>query len=157
MEILESTHPSLIWITVGILLFIIEFFSPGLIALFFAIAAGSVAVAVWISPLNFLTQILLFSGLSILYLLTIRRRWKGYFQGLTSGESETDETRSEYLGKTVEVTKEITPPLSGKVLFKGAEWEAHADIEIAKGSQVQIIGIQGIQFKVQHLSNPKES
>ena len=136
-----------IWIVVGLVMLAFEVFVPGgIIMLFFGAAAIVVGTLVGLGiagPLP--VQLALFSGLSVLSLLTLRgpilRRVKAGGQDL---EVDT------LVGKTVIARQEIAPGAEGKAELRGTSWSAEniGDEPIAQGGKATVERINGLRLFV---------
>jgi membrane protein implicated in regulation of membrane protease activity len=144
----EFLKPELIWFLVGLVLLILEFVMPGLIIGFFGVGAWIVAVICLITKIGINTQLIIFIVCSILSLLILRRWLKGVFLGHTGAQQDLTEDLKEFIGERAVVKAKITPKIGGKVEFHGTNWAAEADVEIAEGATVEIIGKDNITLKV---------
>lgn len=124
------------WLYVGIGLIILEVMTPGLVSIFFGLSALVVALITWLVPgLSQLTQWLMFSTFSILFIALLRKTLKQTF----SGTSEvTEDMFDSFTGKRAVVTESITPMKPGRVEFNGAGWMAEAEEVLEVGTQVLI-------------------
>ena len=77
-----------LWLFVGVVLMLMEILAPGFVIFFFGLAAATLGVVLFVVDLSATLQIVLFTALCILYLLTLRRIAKSVFMGKTS-ESNT--------------------------------------------------------------------
>jgi inner membrane protein len=152
MEMLkEFLKPEVIWFLVGIILLVMEFVLPGLIIAFFGVGAFVVAIVCLLTDISLNAQLLIFIGSSVLSLVCLRRWLKGIFIGHTRGKQNLKEDIREFVGQKVVVKKKIVPDIGGKVEFHGTNWQAQADVEIAEGVVVEIIGKENLTFKVKTL------
>lgn len=144
----EFLTPGWLWFLAGMLLLIIEFGMPGLIALFFGIGAIVTAIFTWIFPIPLAFQLTIFLIVSVASLVLLRKHFKTIFYGYTkSGESESI-IEEDFKGKRVVVTSDIAPGRPGKVEFQGTQWIAEADEEIAADSLVEIITNRNLSLYV---------
>lgn len=147
----DFLKPELIWFLIGLLLLLLEFILPGLIVAFFGVGAWVVAlVCLFIDiPLN--AQLLIFIVSSVLSLLLLRKWLKGIFMGHVVSKQDVKENLEEFVGQRAVVKERIVPNGRGKVEFRGTDWQAEADEEIAEGTAVKIIGKENITLKVKAL------
>ncbi|NCA71917.1 MAG: NfeD family protein [Sphingobacteriia bacterium] len=145
--------PASLWILVGVLLILSEFALPGVIAIFFGIAALLVGLLLYLSvPLDLSGQILLVGVLGALLLLVARRRMKPWFMG----QSATGGTGSEVLPPgTRAVAQEDFVGGRGVVLLNGVRWSAESTESIRAGDPVWLTGHQGLILRVS--ANPPAS
>ena len=80
------------WLYAGVALILLEIMTPGLVSLFFGLAALTVALIVWLMPtLAQGWQWLLFSALSVLYLVLLRKSLKSVFSGTRKVSDDPDD------------------------------------------------------------------
>ena len=140
-----------IWLYIGSALMILELISPGFVIFFFGLAAATTGVVTRFSGDGFTTvwQVLTFAGLSIVYLVFLRRGVKKLFSGTV--ETSASNFEDDFPGKIAVVTEDINPPLSGRVLLGDAEWTAVADSPIEKGVNVRIVLRDNLTLKVERV------
>jgi membrane protein implicated in regulation of membrane protease activity len=144
----EWLSPELIWFLVGLLLLFIEMIVPGLVIIFFALGAWTVAVVCLFAALSLNAQLALFIIISVLSLVLARSWVKGIFSGYVTSRQKADVDLNDFLGQRAMVTEKITPKLPGKVEFHGAPWEAAADGDLDEGTVVEIVGKNNLTLKV---------
>lgn len=146
MSIDWSISPAGVWALLGTVLVLAEFAMPGVIAMFFGVAALLVALLLYIGmPLSLNAQILVFGILAIALVVLARSRVKAWFYG-----------RSEHAEQGVEVLAPGTPVTAmsdfangaGLVLHQGARWQAESAEPIASGQRVWIRGRRGLVLEV---------
>ena len=147
----DFLKPELIWFLVGLILLILEFVMPGLIVAFFGVGAWVVAVICLFADISLNTQLLIFIVCSVLSLLLLRKWLKGRFMGHVVSKQDMRENLEEFVGQRAVVKERIVPNDRGKVEFRGTDWQAEADEEIAEGTAVEIIGKENITLKVKAL------
>ena len=144
----EYLKPEIIWFVVGVVMLILEFALPGLILFFFGVGACLVGCLCLIFDLSLNAQLIIFILSSIFLLLTLRKWLKTVFTGRIKSKQETDPALQEFIGEQAVVIEPIMPKVKGKVEFHGTNWSAESDVEIKKGSIVEIIGKENITLKV---------
>lgn len=154
MEFLKN--PTVIWGFVGLLMFMLEMAGPGLIILFFGIGAWVVMLATVFIPMSLNVQLALFLGASVLSLFLFRRLLHKAFYGHEIGEQDLDLEIDDFSGQRARVIQVILPDVGGKVEFRGSQWTAMADEEIAEGETVQIIGKENLTLTVERLHHGKD-
>jgi len=124
------------WLYAGIVLIILEVMTPGLVSIFFGLAALAVALITWLVPgVPPLAQWLMFSIFSILFIALLRKTLKKTF----SGTSEvTEDMFDAFSGKRATVVEFISPTKPGRVEFNGSNWTAEAEEELDVGMVVRI-------------------
>ena len=140
--------PVLIWFLAGIALMLLELALPGLIMIFFGIAAWVVSLACYLGLVSSIgAQSLLFTIATVVSIILLRKYVKTWFVG--DSKDEEGELDTEFIGKVVRVTKAIPGGSSrGKVELKGADWNAFSDNPHAKGEMVRVIERDGLNLTV---------
>lgn len=143
------SKPEVIWFFIGLLLMLSEFLVPGLIILFFGLGCWIASLAVWLAPgLSFTMQLLIFLGSSVILLLLLRRKARGWI-GRESDNSDNDELIEEFIGKKGIAETAFKSGGRGKVIFKGTTWEAESDHDILPGQAVRITGKESIKLIIE--------
>ena len=135
-----------LWLYAGAILMLMEITAPGFVIFFFGLAAATVGLILFAADLSATWQAALFSVLSILYLVTLRRLVKSVFMGDTAA---TKAITSEYVGRIGKVVQAIRPEVPGRILLGDAEWTATADMRLEPGTEVKVIEQINLTMKVQ--------
>ncbi len=140
----------LIWIIVGLILIISEFFIPGLIAIFFGVAALIVGLLVYLGIIEQLgITLLVFTALSILEVFTLRKAAHRWFTG-GSIEDDFPEVDDDFTGKEVTAITDFSEPvLEGKVTFKGSPWTAKSLRALKAGEKAFIKDRNGLTLIIE--------
>lgn len=138
-----------IFLVVAIVAFILEMFTPTMFFLSIAIAALITALtSCFYNDIQWL--IIICSVLSVLLLLFIRPLMKRFMKDMPKGV----DFNSEYIGKIVKVTEEITNS-SGSIAVYGERWDARLDNPEANpipiGAEVRIIRNESIVLYVEQV------
>lgn len=139
----------LTWMIVGVVLMVAEVFTTGFVVIFFGIGAVLTGAVIGVFPgvgEAFLTQSIVFLVLSVTSLVVGR----GFFCALR-GKSERgtqDADDDGIVGAQVAVVAAIKPPLLGKIVLNGVEWEAKAERPVEKGETVTVVACKGIVLVV---------
>ncbi len=146
-------NPAILWFTAGLVLFLAELFLPGLILAFFAVGAWITALAYLVFTLGFNSQLVVFMLSSIVTLALLRRYLLNNTRLFTlSGVQENELTR-EFIGHTCTVSEAILPnPVGGRVLFRGTNWKAHANVAVPTGASVRIVSKDSIVLFVEPIN-----
>ncbi|MDD2459629.1 MAG: NfeD family protein [Kiritimatiellia bacterium] len=135
------------WLYAGVALILIEVMTPGLVSLFFGLAALTLALIVWRAPeLAQGWQWILFSVLSVLYILLLRKSLKSVFSGSREISDNPDDALT---GKLAVVTQPIAPNRPGRVELGGTTWNAEAEGELAAGASVRVTGKKNLTLRVE--------
>lgn len=139
-----------LWIYAGMFLILLELVAPGFILCFFGLAAVSVgAVRLAIGDAFDPTwQLAVFSALSILYLVLVRRWFR---RAMVGDRASVGDSTGAFVGRTGKVCERICPPQGGRVLIGDSEWAAVADIVLEAGAAVRVVSQQNITLKVEAL------
>jgi membrane protein implicated in regulation of membrane protease activity len=150
MELALPHDPALIWFLVGVALALLEFAAPGVIVIFFGVAAWVVALASWAGLTPTLeSQLLLFAVASAGLLFGLRNWIRGRLFGHVTGVQDLAVNLDEFTGKPVEVLVDVTPGShEGRVEFKGATWSARSREPIRKGEAACIERVDGLVLVV---------
>jgi membrane protein implicated in regulation of membrane protease activity len=119
----ESIFQSIgyIWISMGIVMVILEFLIPGIFISFLGISAILTGLILFFVDMKFLNQIYLWAALSTILIFFGGKFMEKIFP---SDKVVSDKIEDSYVGKIVKVTKKVTPTQAGRVLFQGTEWNA---------------------------------
>ena len=138
-----------VWLILGALLILSEFFMTGLVAIFFGVGALLVGLLTAFGLLGGLAeQILVFAVLSVAALLFARERIKIWFRGKVSERWDGDRNLIASRGQRVTVTRDFVDGI-GQVRLSGADWKAESiDGDHEQGATVWVIGNEGITLTV---------
>lgn len=132
-----------LWMVLGIVLLALEAATPGgLFALFFGLSAilvGIITVAGWAGPAS--TQWLLFSAISVAFLLLLRQPLRARLN-LTGNQRPVDS----FVGESAIVLEEVPPAGVGKVELRGSSWSGRNSSQAAltKGQRCRVDRIEGL-------------
>lgn len=143
-------NPVLIWFLVGLALIIMEFFMPGIILVFFGAGAWITALTTWAGLTGgWTSQLLVWALSSVILLILLRKRIQAQFEGHIGDSQNLEHDLDEFAGKIVPVTVDIQPGnKTGRVEFKGADWQAVSDEAISAGSMAVVEKAEGIALRV---------
>jgi inner membrane protein len=134
---MELSHPGLVWLIIGVVLFLLEMAVPGFVIFFFGMAAWITALGSYLFPWSLNIQLAVFLISSLVCLFTLRGIVKKVFMGDAKEDGEDSILANG--GEKCLVTKAITPPAEGQVKFSGTFWRAEADEAIEEGETVTIV------------------
>lgn len=141
-----SISAAAIWALVGVALILAEFAMPGVILVFFGVAALLVALVLWLGvEMSLNIQILVFGAVALGLLLLARDRVRSWFHG------KSDQARD-----GIEVLVPGTPVTAlgdfangvGLVSHRGARWNAECQAPVVAGQRVWITGRHGLVLEV---------
>lgn len=136
-----------IWLTVVILLTLVEVITVNLTTIWFVIS-GIVTIFVSLAINNFLVQFGTFTILGIVLLVTTRSMLQ---KRLLGPKEPTNLDR--VIGMTGVVTETIQKNAPGEVKVDGKKWTAIANQKLEKDTPVKIIAIEGVKLKVKKEEN----
>ena len=140
MEILNLWQ---IWVIAGVILCIVEIFTP---AMFFLNIGLACFIASIIAALGFagIWQVVIFGIFSAIFLIWLRPLL------LKQKQSEKPETIEMYIGKTAKVIEKVTKD-NGKIAIFGEEWQAKSinDEVFEVGNNVKIVKNESIVMFVE--------
>lgn len=141
-----TISPAIVWMLLGGLLILAEFALPGVIAVFFGIAAVLVGLVLLLGvPLSLNLQILAFGALALFLVLVVRSRVKSWFVGASESTKEGVEVVP--VGTMVTAAKDFVDGF-GIVNHRGAHWNARADEQVVFGQRLWICGRTGLVLHV---------
>lgn len=143
------TQSHVIWFLIGLVLILLELAVPGLVLLFFGIGAWVVALVCLVFDPSVNTQLFIFLISSLTSLALLRRVIKKRYIDKSNVEGELED---EYIGQTAVAISSFDVGQIGKVMFKGANWEATASQTITEGQQLKITGYKSIRLTVEPLN-----
>ncbi|HIP37940.1 MAG TPA: NfeD family protein [Desulfocapsa sulfexigens] len=134
---MELSNPGLIWLSIGVILFVLEMAVPGFVLFFFGLAAWITALGCYLFPWSLNTQLAVFLVSSLVSLFTLRTIVKKVFLG-DAKDDDADSIMANGGEKCV-VSAAINPPAKGQVKFSGTFWRAEAEENIEEGEVVEIV------------------
>lgn len=147
---MEIVYPSLMWLIIGVTLFVLEMAVPGFVLFFFGVAAWITALGCYLFPWHVNTQLAVFLVSSIVCLFGLRGIVKKVFIG--DSKEDGQDTIMANGGEKCVVTTAINPPSEGQVKFAGTSWRAEADETIEEGEVVEIIKQDNLLITVKKIS-----
>ena len=132
-----------LWMVLGIALLALEAATPGgLFALFFGLSAvlvGGLTVAGWAGSVS--TQWLLFSAISVAFLLLLRQPLRARLN-LSGNQKPVDS----FVGESAVVLEELPAGGLGKVELRGSSWSGRnaSQAPLAKGQRCRVERIEGL-------------
>lgn len=130
------------WLSLFIVLLVIEFMTVNLVTIWFAIGALFACVTTFITD-SLIIQTCVFFIVSVASLIITRPIVKKY---LSSKRVKINYDK--VIGMIGIVTKDIKPLENGEVKVDGKYWTAKSDEEIKEGSKVEILSIEGVKLIV---------
>lgn len=137
------------WWILSIALLMLELFIFGTFFMWLAVAAAFVGVLLLLVTLSFQVQIFIFAiGIIISIILT-----RIYFSKnpIRSDQPQLNVRGSEHIGRVFVVQDEICNGV-GRVQVNDGSWRVEGP-DCPEGTQVRVIGVEGVRLKVELLNN----
>ncbi|MDX2507603.1 MAG: NfeD family protein [Gammaproteobacteria bacterium] len=135
------------WLTFAVALVILEVFSPGAFFLWLGIAAACVGMVVLVRPeLSWQGQFITFAVLSVATIV-LWRLGRGFFPQQKSTVPNLNRRAEQYMGRTFNLVEPIVNG-TGKIKVDDSTWRVQGE-DAPIGSQVKVIGVDGIVFVVE--------
>ncbi len=143
-----NAEPYVLWFLAGLVLVLLEFAAPGVIIVFIGLGAWAASLTTWLGwTTTMASQMSVFAVASLVFLFGLRNLFKGWFMGL-SKDGDARATDEEFLDKEVRVVSAITEGCTGKVEFKGANWNARSTTALNPGDMAVIVSRDGLLLTV---------
>ena len=133
-------QPPFLWFYACAAFLFLELLAPGFVAIFFAFGCLAASLAAWLLGVDLTWQVTIFSVMTVVSLLSLRRFFLATFSGRQTMEGGDDYDQQQ-VGKAVLVTKEIRPKLSGEVKLGGSYWTAVSDHTMAEGDSGTVVAV----------------
>jgi membrane protein implicated in regulation of membrane protease activity len=148
MEWLESASYWHWWV-LGVVLVILEVFSPAAFFLWMGVAAGVVGLVLLAVPdLSWQYQILLFSGFSIASIVLWRSVLKRH--PTRTDQPMLNRRGEQYVGRVFTLEEPIVNGL-GKIRVDDSTWKISGE-DCAAGTRIRVVGVDGVVLIVGHTS-----
>lgn len=133
------------WWALGAGLLLLELALPGVLFVWLALAAFALGLLSFVLPLDLISQLVLFAGLSVASVVLGRR----YVAGLPSSGERLNTGTRRLLGRTVTVTAPIVGGV-GRVRVGDSEWRASGP-DLPAGSLAEVVDSRGATLVVRAL------
>ena len=134
---------SLFWFLLTIFFIVIELISPMLISIWFA-ASSIILLIVSLFIENILIEWLIFTTLSVFFILISRPIYKKYLKGKI-----TNTNVYSLIGKSYKLSSPIINGENGKIIIGDQIWNASSKLDIDEGEEVIIKEIIGTKLIVE--------
>lgn len=132
------------WIVAGILL-LLELMTPGVFAMWLALAAASVGIADYFFELNWQLELLVFAGFSLVYVY-LARPWYSKNNLQNSDQPNLNQRIYSFVGKSYVLHEPIVDG-EGKLDIEGTRWDVLGP-NLAKGATVKVTAVEGMKLRV---------
>ncbi len=134
------------WAVLGVVLMILEIFSPGVFFMWMGIAAGLVAGIVFLLPeLGWQWQILIFAALSIISVV-IGKQWIDR-HALETEEPSLNRRGTQYIGRVFTLDEGIVNGV-GRLKVDDTIWKI-SGADCPAGTRVTVVAVDGVVLQVQ--------
>lgn len=133
----------MVWIFIAFIFGVVEAMTTSLTSIWFVAGGVAAAIAAFFTD-NIITEIVVFLAVSAILLLTTRPI---LVKKMKVGKEHTNVDAM--IGRTVVVTKDISPVAPGEAKVGGLTWAAAADHTIAAGTEVVIKRVEGVKIIVE--------
>ncbi len=135
------------WLTLAVVLIILEMFSPGVFFIWLGIAAACVGIVLYVRPdLSWQIQLIVYAVLSIVSIISWRLT-RVFFPLEESEVPHLNRRADQYVGRTFTLIEPIVNGV-GKIRVDDSTWRVQGE-EAPAGSQVKVTGVDGIVFEVE--------
>ncbi|MDR0354263.1 MAG: NfeD family protein [Deltaproteobacteria bacterium] len=145
---------NIFWLILGFAFLFLEVLTPGVVLMFFGLGAWTVLLANFITPLPVIVQWVIFIIMSLVYLIILRRKVAVILSRKEKGRSDSLKdplVANQYIGREVEVIKDIGSDVGGQVELNGSVWQARAKTNISRGSWVKVVEVKDLVLWVEPL------
>ena len=132
------------WIVAGILL-LLELMTPGVFAMWLALAAASVGITDYFFDLNWQLELLVFAGFSLVYVY-LARPWYSKNKLQNSDQPNLNQRIYSFIGKSYVLHEPIVDG-EGKLDIECTRWDVLGP-DLAKGATVKVTTVEGMKLLV---------
>src|SRR5688572_28151678 len=132
------------WIVAGALL-LLELMTPGVFAMWLAIAAASVGITDYFVDLSWQLELLAFAGFSLVYVY-LARPWYSKTNLQNSDQPNLNQRIYAFVGKSFVLSEPIING-QGKLDIEGTRWDVLGP-NLAKGATVRVTAVEGMKLRV---------
>ena len=132
------------WIVAAVLL-LLELVTPGVFAMWLALAAASVGITDYFFGLNWQLELLVFAGFSLVYVY-LARPWYSKNKLQNSDQPNLNQRIYSFVGKSYVLHEPIIDG-EGKLDIEGTRWDVLGP-NLAKGATVKVTAVEGMKLRV---------
>lgn len=132
------------WIVAGVLL-LLELMTPGVFAMWLALAAASVGVTDYFFDLNWQLELLAFAAFALVYVY-LARPWYSKSKLQNSDQPNLNQRIYSFVGKSYVLHEPIVEG-EGKLDIEGTRWDVLGP-NLAKGTTVKVTAVEGMKLRV---------
>lgn len=150
MNFFDGIDAHWLWATLGLILLAAEMLVPGVLLLWFGLAALATALLVFATNLSVPLQIVNFAFLALIFAYSAKRFFTD--QPIQSSDPLLNNKVGRLLGETGVVSRPIAGG-SGRVRLGDSEWQAEGP-ELSVGERVKVTGSRGTVLLVEPTVTP---
>lgn len=147
MTALDGLDPHWTWLTLGLILAVLEMAVPGVFLIWMAGAALITGLVTWAVPIPTAWQVVLFAVLAIVSVFSGRRYLRG--NPVVGADPKMNDRGARAVGELVIVTHAIDGG-SGRVKLGDSEWLAKGP-DAAPGTRMRVAAHDGAVLLVEHM------
>ena len=132
------------WIVAGVLL-LLELMTPGVFAMWLALAAASVGITDYFVDLSWQIELLVFAAFSLVYVY-LARPWYSKSNMQNSDQPNLNQRIYAFVGKSFVLAEPIVNG-QGKLDIEGTRWDVLGP-NLAKGATVRVTAVEGMKLRV---------
>ena len=132
------------WIVAGVLL-LLELMTPGVFAMWLALAAASVGITDYFFDLNWQLELLAFAAFSLVYVY-LARPWYSKNKLQNSDQPNLNQRIYAFIGKSFVLSEAIVNG-QGKLDIEGTRWDVLGP-DLASGATVKVTAVEGMKLRV---------
>ncbi len=132
------------WIVAGVLL-LLELMTPGVFAMWLALAAASVGITDYFVDLSWQLELLVFAGFALVYVY-LARPWYSKSKLQNSDQPNLNQRIYSFVGKSYVLHEPIVDG-EGKLDIEGTRWDVLGP-NLAKGATVKVTAVEGMKLRV---------
>ncbi len=136
------------WLLIGVLLIILEVFSPGAYLLWLGLAAGATGIlTLFVPDLSWQVQSLIFAAFSLGSVLAVRQWLRKH--PIKTDQPTLNRRGEHYVGREFTLQTPIEHG-QGKIRVDDTRWKIHGE-DSPVGSRVRVVGVDGVVLEVKRL------
>ena len=134
------------WWVLGVVLVILEIFSPGAFFLWMGISAGVVGLILLVAPeMAWTIQLLLFALFSVVSIVLWNKRLKSH--PIETDQPALNRRGEQYVGRVFTLEEPVVNG-QGKIQVDDSTWKITGS-DCVSGTQVRVIGVDGVVLQVE--------
>jgi inner membrane protein len=132
------------WIVAGVLL-LFELMTPGVFAMWLALAAASVGITDYFVDLSWQLELLVFAGFALVYVY-LAGPWYSKSKLQNSDQPNLNQRIYAFVGKSFVLAEPIVNG-QGKLDIEGTRWDVLGP-DLARGATVRVSAVEGMKLRV---------